>query len=261
MIKEFIEDNAPEILIGIGLLGIVATGVLAAKATPKAQKHLNEALDKKINETDNVEAELTLVEKAKAVAVDVAIPAGAAIGAGACFLYAYSKQAEKISLLTLAYNGVVFALEDKQKLNDKFKEALGEKKAEKIREEHDIERAKVTYGNLGSVAWERSAFSKGDVPIIDLVSGAKFLADRNTVDAAFNRFNIRMQDEMEMNMYDLLYEMGVIEHANKFDLANSLYWDSSSTRSLVPRWGTMDCLELARPVYTISYDYPTKIIA
>lgn len=65
-----IKKNAPKILTTIAIGGVAATAYEAAKAGPVAKKHLDEATDKKREETGDETAELTLVEKVKVAAPD-----------------------------------------------------------------------------------------------------------------------------------------------------------------------------------------------
>ena len=63
--KDYIVDNAPTILTGLGVVGVVSTSVLSAKATPKAIKLLEEKEEyKRLNYGE----ELTRFEKFLAVA-------------------------------------------------------------------------------------------------------------------------------------------------------------------------------------------------
>ena len=58
--KKKLTDNAPEIMIGFGLAGMLTSTIMAVKATPKAMAIIEE-------EEDYLNRELTKVEKAKLV--------------------------------------------------------------------------------------------------------------------------------------------------------------------------------------------------
>lgn len=58
--KKKLTDNAPEILIGVGLAGMLTSTVMAVKATPKAMEIIKE-------EEEYLNRDLSKIEKAKLV--------------------------------------------------------------------------------------------------------------------------------------------------------------------------------------------------
>lgn len=65
-----LKKNAPKILTAAAVGGVAVTAYEAAKAGPVAKKHIDEATEKKREETGDEKAQLTLVEKVKVVAPD-----------------------------------------------------------------------------------------------------------------------------------------------------------------------------------------------
>ena len=61
-ISNFMTKNSASILTGLGVAGLIATAILAIKATPKAIDMIDEAEFEKCNETDDDEAVLTKKE-------------------------------------------------------------------------------------------------------------------------------------------------------------------------------------------------------
>ena len=123
--KLYLKNNSASILSGIGAIGVVATAVMAVKATPKALILLDEAKEEKKDE-------LTKFETIR-IAGPVYIPS-ILMGAStiACILGANVLNKQKQAALTSAY----MLLENSYKdYRTKVKELYGEEADKKIREE------------------------------------------------------------------------------------------------------------------------------
>ena len=123
--KLYLKNNSASILSGMGAIGVVATAVMAVKATPKALILLDEAKEEKKDE-------LTKFETIR-VAGPVYIPS-VLMGAStiACILGANVLNKQKQAALTSAY----MLLENSYKdYRTKVKELYGEEADKKIRKE------------------------------------------------------------------------------------------------------------------------------
>ena len=123
--KLYLKNNSATILSGIGAIGVVATAVMAVKATPKALILLDEAKEEKKDE-------LTKLETIR-VAGPVYIPSVLmGISTIACIFGANVLNKQKQAALTSAY----MLLENSYKdYRTKVKELYGEEADKKIREE------------------------------------------------------------------------------------------------------------------------------
>lgn len=130
--EKVIKRNAPVILSTVGAVGVVATGVMAAKATPKALLLLQQAQEEK-NE------ELLLIDKVIAVA-PAYIPA-TLVGAAtiACIFGAHVLNKKQQAALMSAYALLNTSYQD---YKNKTKEVLGEEGEKEIRAELAKDKAK-----------------------------------------------------------------------------------------------------------------------
>lgn len=125
-IRGFIVKNAPQILTGIGISGMIGSTVLAVKATPKALELLNDKREELNTDT------LTFKETI-ATAWKPYIPAGTlCITSVACIISATTISTKRQTALATAYT-----LSERAFLTykDKVIETIGEKK-EKIGRAH-----------------------------------------------------------------------------------------------------------------------------
>ena len=124
-VKTSLVKHSPEILIGLGITGVITTTVLAVKGTPKAM-----ALIEEKKEELDVE-KLTPVETVKTTwkcYVPAAITGAATI---ACFVGSHSVSARRSAALATAYKLSESAFAD---YREKTLETIGEKKEKTIRD-------------------------------------------------------------------------------------------------------------------------------
>lgn len=212
MVSRSLKKRSPEILTGLGIAGMVTTTVLAVKATPKALKLIE---DEKSNcesksEEETKKVDLTPVETIK-VAWKPYIPAmllGTA--SAACLIGANSVHARRHAALYSAYKLSETALTE---YKDKVKEVLPEKKVKEIKQKLTEDKVdKVVSSNPDSKESKPKVIvaGDGDVWFIDPFTNSTFLSTTAKVDAAINRLNKQMMDEMYVSLTDLYDEIGAI---------------------------------------------------
>ena len=187
--QKILSKHSPEILTGIGIVGMVTTTVLAVKATPKALESIEKAKAEK-------QAELTKTEVIKA-AYKPYIPAvvtGAV--AATCVVSANRVNAGRITSLATAYQLSTAALTE---YKDKVIETVGEEKAKEIKEK--VVQEKVDKQPLGKN--EIVITGKGKELFFDVMTSRYFESDINTIRKAANEINRRM---MTGEMYSSLNE-------------------------------------------------------
>ena len=177
-----ISKRSPEILIGIGIAGMVTTTVLAVKATPKALELIN---DKK----DELEVDsLTPIETVKATwkcYVPAAVSGAVSI---ACLLGSHSVNSRRNAALATAYKLSETAFTE---YRDSVIETIGEKKEKTIRDkvsEKQIENNPVTKTEIITVG-------KGKTLFFDPLSHRYFYSTIDTIKKAENNLNWKINTD------------------------------------------------------------------
>ena len=174
--KTSLSKRSPEILMGIGITGMITTTVLAVKATPKALQ-LVESTKKELD----VE-QLTPVETVKATwrcYVPAAISGAVSI---ACLIGSHSVNARRNAALATAYKLSETAFSE---YRDSVVETIGEKKEKAVRDkvsEKQLEKNPVT-------TTEVIVTGKGQTLFFDPLSSRYFYSDLNKISKAENKLN------------------------------------------------------------------------
>ena len=136
--RMFISKHSPEILVGVGIAGMVTTTILAVKATPKALKLLEEAerknidkqLDDGIDEADikNGLPPLEVIKVSWKPYIPAAITCATSI---ACIIGASSVHVRRNAALATAYKLSETALNE---YKEKVIETIGEHKEKIVKE-------------------------------------------------------------------------------------------------------------------------------
>lgn len=200
--------HSPEILTGIGIAGMIATSVMAVRATPKALRLIE---DKK---AETKEEKLTPIETVKTTWIcylPAVITGGVSI---ACLIGANSVNARRNAALATAYTLSESALKE---YRGKVIETIGEKKEQSVRDaiaKDKLEQNPVT--NREIIITE-----KGDTLCFDAVSGRYFKSDIEKLKKAVNELNRRMRDEMYISLNEFYYEIGL----NSISIGDDLGWN------------------------------------
>lgn len=229
MATRVIKKRSPEILTGLGIAGMVTTTVLAVKATPKALELIEEEKRKQNRELldeaeKNGQENCSQIDKLKPVeVVKVAwkpyIPA-VLLGtvSAACLIGANSVHARRHAALYSAYKLSETALTE---YKDKVKEIVPEKKVKEIKQ-------KLADDKVDKVAKKDSenkdskprviVSNDGDTWFVDPFTNEPFLSTTAKVDAAINKVNRQMMDEMFASLSDLYDELGIDHTVNSDDI-------------------------------------------
>ena len=194
-IQVIMSKHSPEILTGIGIAGMVATTVLAVRATPKALELLKE---KKL-ETDHISAVDTVKTTWKCY-----IPAAVTgVTSIACLIGANSVNARRSAALATAYSLSQTALTE---YKDKVVETIGEKKEQVIRE--SIAKDKLENDPVRSN--EVIITDKGTTLCYDGIFGRYFKSDIDTIKRAVNAINRKMvSGDMYVSLNEFYDEIGL----------------------------------------------------
>ena len=168
--------HSPEILIGLGIAGMITTTVLAVKATPKALMLIEERKDEL--EVDK----LTPVETVKTTwkcYVPAAVSGAVSI---ACIIGSNSVNAKRNAALATAYKLSETAFAE---YKDKVVETIGEKKERVVRDKISEEQVK----NNPVSKTEVIVTGKGQTLCFDPLSSRYFYSSIDKINRAANKLN------------------------------------------------------------------------
>lgn len=171
-----VSRHSPEILIGIGITGMITTTVLAVKATPKALLLMEER--KKELDVEK----LTPVETVKTTWKCYVPAAVSGVASIACLIGSNSVNAKRNAALATAYKISETAFSD---YRNKVIETIGEKKEKTVRDKVSEEQVK----NNPVKHTEIIVTGKGKTLFYDNHSGRYFYSDLELIKRAANKLN------------------------------------------------------------------------
>ncbi len=127
--------NAPEILLGAGVVCIVAGGAAMFVKSRKVHELLDEQGRRELEIADTVEDEReagreilrSRVGCAIGTARELALPIALLGGSVACFVVSHNVQARRLAMVTMAYNSAVLALDEyRERVRAQFGEEVDE---------------------------------------------------------------------------------------------------------------------------------------
>ncbi len=219
-----LKKRSPEILTGIGIVGMVSATVLAVRSTPRALELIEDEKRKRNRELIDEAKELGLdncerLEKLKPVEVvkttwKCYIPA-AITGAMSimCLVGASTVNARRNAALAAAYTLTETTLKEyRQKVVD----TIGDKKEKVVREA--ISKDHIDKDPVGDK--EIIFTDKGDTLCYDVLSGRYFKSDVDKLNKAVNEINRRMINNTYISLNEFYYEIGL----SGTKLGNDLGW-------------------------------------
>lgn len=195
-----LSKRSPEILMGIGITGMITTTIMAVKATPKAldammdikEAHAEEPKDKKAMGKD-------ILKYVVPVYIPAAITGALSI---TCLIGASSVNARRRAALATAYTLSEQALKDYQ---EKVIDTIGEKKEQAVRD--SIAKDKIDKNPVTNT--EVIITEKGNTLCYDAISGRYFKSDIEKLRKIENELNRQMISEMYISLNDFYYEVGL----------------------------------------------------
>lgn len=188
--------HSPEILTGIGIAGMIATTIVAVRATPKAIKLID--AKKKEKEVDS----LTAVETVKTSWKCYVPAAVTGVASVACLIGASSVHLRRNAALTAAYTLSETAFRE---YRGKVTETIGEKKEQTVRDavaKDQVEKHPVT-SNAVVVT------GGGNTLCYDPFTDRWFKSDIDKLHKAENEINSCMLDEAYVSLNDFYYQIGL----------------------------------------------------
>lgn len=208
--------HSPEILTGVGIVGMITTTVLAVRATPKAliliEDKKREIKIEAIG-TDARSIELTKPEIIKATWKCYLPAAITGVCSVACLIGASSVSARRNAALAAAYALSETALND---YKTGVVKALGEKKEREVRDA--IAKDKVE--NDPVTTKEIVITDKGETLCYESLSGRYFKSDRDQIERAVNRLNHRLLLDSYISLNEFYEAIGLETN----DMGDKLEW-------------------------------------
>lgn len=195
-VKASVSKHSPEILMGIGIAGLITAGVLAVKETPKALKLIEEK--KKEEQVVRLTPKETVQTTWKCY-VPAVVTAGCSV---ACLIGSSRVNSKRNAALATAYKISETALNE---YREKVIETIGEKKELAVREaiaKDRIEKHPVS-GQTVIIT------DKGNTLCYDMWSDRYFRSDIETIKRIVNDLNRRMRDENYISLNEFYTEIGL----------------------------------------------------
>ena len=206
-VRSTMVQHSPEILTGIGIAGMIATTVMAVRATPKAIKLIEE----KAYENDALACELTIQDKVKSCWKCYIPSVVTGISSVACLIGASSVNARRNAALAAAYTISDSALRE---YREKVVETIGEKKEQALKE--SIAKDKVDKDPV--TTREVIITEKGNTLCYDGIFGRYFKSDIETIKRAVNKINRTIVTDMYVPLNDFYDEIGLSPTKIGYDL-------------------------------------------
>jgi hypothetical protein len=207
--------HSPQILMGLGIAGMVTTTVLAVKATPRAL----ELISDEIIETNGP---LTPVEKVK-VAWKPYIPAMiTGVASVTCLISSNSVSTRRTAALAAAYQISETALTE---YREQVVETLGEKKEKTIREEISKKRVDKATENYAPIV----VTGRGKSLFLEPMTNQLFESDIDQIKSVVNDLNEGMINDMcgYVSLTEFYDEIGL----DQTDISDHIGW--SLTKGLI----------------------------
>lgn len=206
-IKKTMIRKSPEILIGIGIAGMITTTVLAVKATPKAIDLIHEK-----EEELGVE-KLTVGETVKTTWKCYIPAAATCVLSTACIIGSSTVHMKRNAAIAAAYELSQKALVD---YKDAVIETIGEKKEQVVKEKIAEKRLKEDPVSKKEVILT----GKGSTLCYESLSGRYFESDMEAIKHAVNVLNSQMLDDMYVSLNDF-YDLIELSYT---DMGEKLGW-------------------------------------
>lgn len=193
-VRSGLTKHSPEILIGLGVAGLLGTTVLSVRETPKVLK----LLENKKNELD-VE-KLSIKDTVKTVWKNYIPCAVLAVTSVACIVGASNISARRNAALAAAYAIGNKAFSDYKEevinlLGEEKEKEIKERVADKLLKENPVTSKEVIITD------------NNEHLCYDEITGRYFKSSQNKIKEAQNVINDRLRDEMWVSLNDLYYEL------------------------------------------------------
>lgn len=204
------KKHSSEILIGIGIVGMCSSVVMAIKDTPKALRLIEEKEEEL--EVDSLEP----IDILKTVWKCYLPTAITFVCSSAVIISANVVQAKRHAAIAAAYELCEGAMRE---YKNKTIEVVGEKKEQAIMDA--IAKDKVEEHPVPAEKREIIITGSGNTLCLDSISGRYFYSDIERIRKIENFLNKRLLDDMYITLNEVYYELGLDE----IKIGDALGWD------------------------------------
>lgn len=234
-VQTTLKRHSPEILTGVGISGMLATTVLAVKATPKAlllieEKKEEEAVDK-LTPADTIKTTWKCYIPAAVTGTMSVL----------CLVGASSVSARRNAALAAAYTLSESAIRE---YKDKVVETIGENKEREVRDA--VAKSRVESNPVSKQ--EVFVTGVGNTLCYDILSGRYFYSTADKIKRSANILNEKLLDQSYVSLNDFYYELGL----EGTDLGVALGW--SISQGLVTIDFSTQLSENDVPCLVVDYD-------
>lgn len=225
-VRTTVVKHSPEILTGVGIAGMVATTVLAVKATPKALDKIRDYEDTVLCDHEKIKP----VDAIKLCWKDYIPAAVTGIASITCLVGATSVSARRTAALAAAYQISETALSE---YRDAVIETVDEKQKQIIEEKVADEQLKKTPVSKS----DNVPIHNGDIRCFDPMSGRYFSSSRAKIKTASADLNNRMINDITgyASLNDFYDEIDI----PRTDVGDMIGWNTTNRISVDIR-GRMD---------------------
>lgn len=241
--RNYLKENGPEILTGIGIVGGITSTVLAVKATPKALRLIEE------RKTEQGVEQLTVVDTVKSTwkcYIPAALTGGLSI---CCLIYASSTNSKRQAALLAAYklSETTFA-----EYREAVRETVSEKEEKKIKEKVADNKVK----NIVINEDEIEVTGYGTTLCVDAFTNRPFYSDLEHIRKCINDLNDYIHDNDYASLNWLYDKLGLSDCA----AGDILGWDSTDASvrlDTYPRFykGSKPCIMVEFTTPKKDYDF------
>ena len=242
-VASFTDKHAPDILVGVGIAGMVTTVVLSVAATPKAMKSIEEK-KKQLNKT-----KLTIWQTVSAGWKYYVGPTVVGLASIGCFLGSNGIQNKRN--LNLATACAILETSSRR-YAEKVIETIGEKKEQQIRDkmaEEDIKKNPAR-------GQEVMCTAGGDTLCYDSKNKIYFKSSWNKIKNAENAVNAQLNTSEDPDLFvplnDFFYELGL----PMTDYGKMVGWKRDSGYLKISR--SSQLTDDGTPVLVFDYSYSAK---
>lgn len=238
-VQQSLSKHSPEILVGLGITGMVTTVVLAVRATPKALENIEK------KKKDEKKDKLTVGETVKATWKCYIPTAITGVTSAACVIGANSVNTRRNAALAAAYKLTETAFTE---YREKVVETIGEKKEQVVHDKIAEDRvAKNPVSSTDVIITE-----KGNTRFMDGISGRRFLSDMDKIKRAVNEINYRITTDFcgYVTLTEFYDEIGL----PGTDISDELVWRCD--RGLLELRTSAQIDEDGVPCIVLSYAIP-----
>lgn len=249
--KKFMSKNSTNILTGVSIIGVLATTVLAVKATPKAVGIIREEQERIYNTPDDPTPTIEEIKIDPKTIIKLTwklyIPA-AVVGVTtiASIVSTHGVDTKRATSLAGAYTIAQTAFTEYQ---SKVKDIIGEKKEEEVRGDiatDHMEKNPITDSNPIVVT------GNGESLVFDTLSGRYFKFDISKIQQIENELNRRLINEDWVSLNDLYYSLGL----EGIRMGDDLGWISDNM--IVFKTGSKLQPETNEPTFVLDYEVEPK---